>query len=671
MAKNDKVLLDGIVDDRIEQVLPSTRRDEVFEYLAFEQILKDLDLSREEIENGIVDGRNDGGIDGFFILVNGTYLADPESFIWPRTGSELEVWVITCKHHDTFQQAPLDNLAASLSELLDFGLESNEFKGDYSEQVKKYRENLKLAYRKLSPRMNKFTIHFSYASRGDTSDIGESVVSRAEHIKSIAKESFSTCLATFTFYGSSELVDLHRKIPNFSLELPFLEILSKGERYILLASLREYYRFITDEGKLRRYLFDSNVRDFMGLNRVNEDIKATLDNSNSPDFWWLNNGITILTTKAVVVGKSIQLEDIQIVNGLQTTQSIFSYFEAGGTDSNERSVLIKVIVSSVDSVRDAIIRATNNQTNVELSSLHATDKIQRDIEEILERNGLFYERRKNFYINLGHSPSEIITPLYLASGYVSLVLKSPQKATLLKNKFMRSMESYNTVFTTKIPIDVWPIIVKLLRKTDFALENLRPKGSRANERFLRNWRHITSLLTLSKLIGDFDYSVNDLIQFDIAKFTDEEINSTWEFMYSFEPKSVSNVGWRNKDFILRLYDAFSKEFQVKNMERIEKTRLDTGYERRVNTTKVDMDFALKVHELLPPQPWKPGVHNIATKALQCTFQEYSSAVQMLIDEGLRNRQKDGIVYDADGNVISFDPERVVADSMKLKPKTDA
>lgn len=68
MAKNDVLLIDGIIDERVEKKLPSQRRDEVFEYLAFEQILKDFDLSREEIESGSVDGRNDGGIDGFFIL---------------------------------------------------------------------------------------------------------------------------------------------------------------------------------------------------------------------------------------------------------------------------------------------------------------------------------------------------------------------------------------------------------------------------------------------------------------------------------------------------------------------------------------------------------------------------------------------------------------------------
>jgi hypothetical protein len=49
MAKNDTILLDGIIAKRIEDSLPSKDKGEVFEYFAFEQILKDYDLSADEI----------------------------------------------------------------------------------------------------------------------------------------------------------------------------------------------------------------------------------------------------------------------------------------------------------------------------------------------------------------------------------------------------------------------------------------------------------------------------------------------------------------------------------------------------------------------------------------------------------------------------------------------
>ena len=60
MAKNDTILIDGILDERIGNKHPSDQRDEVFEFFAIEQALKDADLSNEEILQGIVDGQHDG-----------------------------------------------------------------------------------------------------------------------------------------------------------------------------------------------------------------------------------------------------------------------------------------------------------------------------------------------------------------------------------------------------------------------------------------------------------------------------------------------------------------------------------------------------------------------------------------------------------------------------------
>ncbi|KIO49319.1 AIPR family protein [Nitrosospira sp. NpAV] len=673
MAKNDKILLDAIIDDRVELQVPSDKRDEAFEYLAFQQILKDYDLSQDETESGWIDGHKDGGIDGFFIFVNGHLLQYPESFMWPRTGSELHVSIITCKHHDTFKQSTLDKLVASLTELLDFEVDNNELKGGYSESVIKLRNNLRLAYRKLSPRMSKFTADFCYASRGNTSEIGDEVRSRAEQIKSIASDCFSTCVPQFTFLGSKELVELHRRMRNYSLELPFIEVLSRGERYVLLARLADYYLFTSEEGRLRRYLFESNVRDFMGLNRVNEDIKATLHDINSPDFWWLNNGITILATSASVVGKSIQIEDIQIVNGLQTTESIFRHFTQGGSDPEDRSVLVKIIVSREETVRDAIIRATNNQTDVELASLHATDKIQRDIEDILLRKGLFYERRKNHYTNLGHTSREVITPLYLASGYVSLLLKQPHKAAVLKSKFMRSQEAYKLVFSDTAPIDVWPKIATVLKKTDELLEKLRPT-KKITEGFLKGWRHIICFFTISRLLGRFDFLHEHLIALDTESAFEKELLESWKYIHNFGEKNIGRNIWSKKGNIVALCVAGGSHFGINGIERVQASQ-DFGYgateadkfKKSIRTIKarVDMDFALKVKDLLPPQPWKPGLHKLISTSLCCSNSEYFSAVELLIHEGLVNRQVDGVVYDPSGDVLCFDPERVEPKTMKL------
>jgi hypothetical protein len=158
---------------------------------------------------------------------------------------------------------------ATLSEVLDLAIKSDDLQGSYSDLVLRSRENLKLAYRKLSTNLASFSFNFAYSSRGDTSSIGESILSRAQQVVALTESSFSSCNARFNFFGSSELVSLYRKKPNYSLDLDFNESLSRGEKYVLLTSLKDYYNFIADNGSLRRYLFDSNVRDFMGVNRVN------------------------------------------------------------------------------------------------------------------------------------------------------------------------------------------------------------------------------------------------------------------------------------------------------------------------------------------------------------------------------------------------------------------
>lgn len=634
MAKNDKILIDGIIDERVENKIPSDKRDEVFEYFAFEQILKDYDLSHDELISGSVDGRNDGGIDGFYIFINGHLLVDLSKFNWPKTGSILEIWIITCKHHETFKQAPLDNLVASLTELFDLSIENNDLKGDYSDTVLNQRTNFKTAYRKVSPRLSKFKVNFCYASRGNTEELGESIVARANQVEQITNDSFGNCSAKFNFLGSTELIELNRKMPNFTLELPFTEDLSSGQTYILLVKLKDYFQFITDEyGKLRRYLFDSNVRDYMGLNRVNEDIKNTLANENSTDFWWLNNGITILSTGASVIGKSIMIQDIQIVNGLQTSESIFRHFVSGGSDQNSRSVLVKVIVSINNAVRDEIIRATNNQTIVELASLHATDKIQRDIEEVLKLNGFYYERRTNYYKNQGIPIDKILTPLYAASGYVNLILKSPDQASNIKAKFMRNANSYEKVFSADVDLSVWPKIVYILKFTDNFLETKRPNSNSISEHFLKYRRQYLSFLTVSRIIGKFSFSTRDIILLDLSKYTFDELEKTWDILKNVISNQFNKARITRSVFL----DMCQKASEIDNINDFERLNYNFG----INPTtlnnnsnyrkpkEITPEFIEKIKALLPEKPWNRDIFKNIEKELNCTSKDIYRALKQI------------------------------------------
>jgi hypothetical protein len=70
MSTNDQVILNQMLEKRQQELSVSLSESEFFELFACEQILKDHDLSWEEIESGIVGDGGDGGIDGFYLFVN-------------------------------------------------------------------------------------------------------------------------------------------------------------------------------------------------------------------------------------------------------------------------------------------------------------------------------------------------------------------------------------------------------------------------------------------------------------------------------------------------------------------------------------------------------------------------------------------------------------------------
>lgn len=665
MAKNDQLLIDGIIDERVREKTPSEKRDEVFEFFALEQLLKFADLSAEDIRAGWVDGGNDGGIDGFYTFVNGLLITDTRSAGWPKSKAEVDVWIVTCKHADTFSQAPLDKLIATLSELLDFSVRSSALTERYSSELLQARDHLISSYRILATRIVNFTVTLAYVSRGDTASLAPAVSARGEQLQGSIRQLFGSAEVVVQFVGASELVAMQRKARKFSLELPFLQSLSQGERYVLLASLKDYDHFIRDaDGRLRRYLFDSNVRDFVGLNRVNEEIAAGLKADEGPDFWWLNNGITILVTNAVITGQAIVLDDVQIVNGLQTTENIARYFSEGGTDARNRAVLVKVIKSSDAAVRDAIIRATNTQTEVEQQSLHATDKIQRDIEQMLVRFGWYYDRRKNYYANQGIPAEKIVSPLYVAAAAVGVLHAHPGVASSLKQRHLRKESVYSRVFSEHVDLTAWPALVSIVKSVDSHLNLLR-EGGGTGEHFLKTWRHLVALLVVARHFGRFWYSPTEVANFDAAAVTKSAVAEAWAVIQDvssrerFRPKKSRMAG----HFVQKVCGEAAGRYGIRDPGRVEKNpSLYKDEPRRPTPAKPsapspDESFISMVHAALPPQPWKPGVDKLVAAQLKCSPKKVWHATQILIYRGLRHQQKDGVVYGPDGSVIAVDAER--------------
>ena len=433
MARNDIVLLDSILEKYKTQLL-GRNDSEVFELFCFDQILKDFDLSYEELETGWTDGGDDGGVDGFFTFVNDHLVTDSDLAFASKRNPEVRLEIFTVKRSDTFKLEPLNSLYSSITELLDFTKTEDQFSYPFREEVVEQRRLLKNAIVSLADRRPHLTIRINYCSRGDIQSLANNLIQRAETIRQLVVELFGEAQVEVNFYGASELLFIARRVQTYSLRLKFLEtyISREGANYLVLVSLPDYFTFICDEnGNLRRYLFDSNVRDYLGLSQINEDIRKTLDlrrDSADEDFWWLNNGITLLATYANVVGKDISLENVQIVNGLQTTETIYNFYKDVGVFDDRRAVLVKILLAADEQARARIIKATNYQNSVDLTSLRGLDTIQRDIEDYLFDNGWYYDRRKNYYKNQGRPAERIISIAYLAAAVRAIALRDPARS---------------------------------------------------------------------------------------------------------------------------------------------------------------------------------------------------------------------------------------------------
>ena len=71
MTTNSQIILDGVLKQRQTETDPDADPATFFEFFTAQQILKDFDLSYDEIEYGLVGAGGDGGVDSIYLLVNG------------------------------------------------------------------------------------------------------------------------------------------------------------------------------------------------------------------------------------------------------------------------------------------------------------------------------------------------------------------------------------------------------------------------------------------------------------------------------------------------------------------------------------------------------------------------------------------------------------------------
>lgn len=519
MPANDPVLLDQILKQRKAELAPELSESEFFELFVSEELLKDRSLSYDELCAGLIGGANDGGIDGIWTFVNGALIQEDTDLTGLKKNVEVELVVQQAKRSNGFGEEPVNKFIAITENLLDLSKPTSNFSSRYSADVIAATDLFRNTYQVLASRFPTLKIRYYYASFGD--EVHPNVQAKANDLKSKVPVLFSDAETSFEFLGASSLVSLARQKPKTSFKLTLAEspISSSGAvAYICLVNLRDWFDFITtDTGEVREELFEANVRDYQGKTEVNREILTSLQEEGLEDFWWLNNGISVLASQATQSAKSLTIEDPQIVNGLQTSRQIFEFFRSERSDAEEkRLVLVRVIVPEAPESRDKIIKATNSQTYIPPASLKATDKIQRDIEEFLKPHGIYYDRRKNLYKNQGKAVADIISIAKMAQALMSICLARPDDARARPSSLLKSDADYEKLFAEKHPIEVYLACIKILRAVESRLRSMEEleQKDRNNLRFyaaLQLARSLTNevIPSMSSLSGIANTSISN------------------------------------------------------------------------------------------------------------------------------------------------------------------
>ena len=124
-----------------------------------------------------------------------------------------------------------------------------------------------------------------------------------------------------------------------------------------------------------------------------------LGQEESNHFWSYNNGLTITCRKVdELPNEKLKLSGIQIVNGCQTSNTIYEAFK-NETLKNDTFLLVKIIETENSDLIYKITEATNSQTAITMYNLKANETVHKNIETYLKEHAIYYERRVNFYKN--------------------------------------------------------------------------------------------------------------------------------------------------------------------------------------------------------------------------------------------------------------------------------
>lgn len=463
---SDEVLIKSILQKNKSRYGENLNDGEAFEYFCAEIVLKPFSLTFDQIEKGLVDGKDDGGIDGVYFFVNRSLIAidtDIEIFKAPVS---VDLFILQSKMQGGFSETVFTKLQTAIPELISLDADplilAEKYNSDVLEAFDVYRSGLTA----LADQFPKVRINIISATLSTATN--PKVEAMLPGLSKAVEAKFPNSECKVSLWNAPALYDGAKRQNVLIKKLPFVKsAISHGKGYVFLAKLKDYFDFITQDGELIDAMFEFNVRDYQSSAAVNKEIAHTLNIENDQaDFWWLNNGITIIAEEAQSQDNKLTIKNPLIVNGLQTSHEIYRFFSDNGVDKTERSVQVRVLEIDDENRRDRVIKATNSQTGVKPASLRATEPFQLKIDDFLLQLGIFYDRRKDYWRNKGKPVSKIIGIERLAQSVMAVMLERPHDARGRPTTLLKSEEEYQLLFSEHIDLKIYQVCAELFFKVD-------------------------------------------------------------------------------------------------------------------------------------------------------------------------------------------------------------
>ena len=557
------------MDECIQQELSENEnfneKNEFFEFFSSSMVLKNYDLSDDEIMAGLTGGGNDGGIDGFYLFINDEFVTeDLLDALTITRGSTIDLILLQSKYVSSFDEDTLMKWKTVSANLLEVD-SLNDYSGRYSEKLL----DSFMAFGKIIKRtirlQCKLRISYYYVTLGLAGEIHPNVIEQKNELIGIVTKIYPSANVSVEFIGADQLMEIYNKPSDVCVNLSFADqpISLAASNLVALVNIGTYFNFITDEkGKICKRYFEANVRDYQGNNSVNNSIAETLASTYPEDFWWLNNGVTILVSKLdLITTKEVAIVNPEIVNGLQTSREIYNYFQgrANKVGEEKRNILVRIIKPDNEDSRDRIIFATNNQTSIPKYSLRVTDNIHTQIELYFKNRGLYYDRRKNYYKNQGKKQSDIIGVAFLAQCLISLILKKPDFARARPSTLLADENIYKRLYDRSVNLEAYykaAVIGKKI-KTFINLSTL-PKSLKNDILYYVIYASVAGVLKKSEI------GFSDLINLNVDLLDDSTISAIIKLVCDkYAEKGGSSRVAKSPQFIADIDEVLIREGYIK------------------------------------------------------------------------------------------------------------